>query len=103
MGHLNSLLQGGQVDQVETETSGWGASITSVSTEVGSLATRKGTEAISCLLSFLKPQSPKKIKSRQGEVKKMSRKSEVPMEYNANNDAVSKPGKRTRREDQTGT
>ena len=54
----------------------WGVSIASVSTEAGSLATRKSIEAISGLKSFWKPQSPKKIKSRQGEVKKVGSRTE---------------------------
>ena len=62
MEHMNSLLQGGWVNQVKAETSWVGASIASVSAEVGSMTVGKGAEAISSLKSLLKPQLPKKVK-----------------------------------------
>ena len=69
----------------------------SVSTEIGSMATRKTTEVISVLKSFCKPQSTKKSKIKTGGGEKEGGQNrKVPMERDANNDAVSKPNKRTR-------
>ena len=68
MGYLDNPHQG---KQRRMERSDWGASIASVSAEIGVATTKRTIEAISSLKSRWKPKSPRQIRSRQGKVKKL--------------------------------
>ena len=62
------------MNQVKSETARVSASIASVSVEISMITANKGAEAMSGLKSLLKPQLPKKVKSKKGEVKKVGGK-----------------------------
>ena len=66
------------MNQVKSEASRMGASVVSISTEVSTITAGKGAEAVSSLKSLLKPQLPKKVKLKKGEVKKIGRGREKP-------------------------